>query len=309
MKSLPKYLIIIIIAVICSTCIVYYDPEITRYEDVLVIDGLLTDEPESSVVRLSRSFQYNDMKEEPESGAIVLIKDDLGNVTSLYETPPGVYRFDNPDFKGIVGRSYQLYVITKDEQTYESDFVEFKKVPEIENVYTEFGVNPEEPDMEYGFQIYVDTYDPDKNTCYYRYEFEETWEFAVPYPSKYEVVDKELMPRTGEVHHCWKTVKSTDILIVNNEKMESDIVRKFPLHFVSVNGSQLSIRYGILVKQYAMSREAYTFWFQLKKSNQEQGTLFDSQSMQTISNIYNTNDPESPVIGFFEATSITRKRI
>jgi len=159
------------------------------------------------------------------------------------------------------------------------------------------------------FQVYVDTYDPNNKTHYYRYEYEETWEIAVPYPSVYEVVNNEMVLRSENVHHCWKTVKSTDILIVNNEKMESDIIRKFPVHFVPVKGSQLSIRYSILVKQYAMSREAYTFWDQLKISNQQQGGLFDVQPMQTISNIYSSNNQGSPVIGFFEATSVTRERI
>jgi hypothetical protein len=309
LKKLFKYLIVSIITLICQACIEYYDPGITRYEDVLVIDGILTDDPESSVVRLSRSFHYNAVREEPESGATVLIKDDLENVVSLYEADFGVYRSDDPEFRAIAGRSYRLHVITKDEQTYESDFVEFKKVPEIEKVYAEFALNTEGEDIEYGFQIYVDTYDPENETCFYRYEYEETWEFAVPYPSRYEVVNNEMVPRLENVHHCWKTVNSTDILIVNNEKMESDIIRKLPVHFVSVNGSQLSIIYSILVKQYAMSREAYTFWDQLKISNQARGGLFDVQPMQTISNIYSTNDPGSPVIGFFEAASVAKKRI
>ena len=92
---------------ICSACIEPYDPDITGYEDILIIDGLLTDDPESSVIRLSRSFHYNEVIELPESGATVLIKDDLDNVTSLYEKSPGVYRSEDPGFRGIVGRSYQ----------------------------------------------------------------------------------------------------------------------------------------------------------------------------------------------------------
>lgn len=317
MKGLLKYLIIFILVVICSACIMPYDPEITRYENVLIIDGLLTDEPESSVVRLSRSIPvrlsrsipYNGLERYPGFGATVFIKDDIGNVSMFYETSPGVYRSDNPDFRGIAGRSYQLYVITKDEQRYESDFVTLKKAPEINSVYAEFGVNPGDVGMEDGFHIYIDTYDPENSTRFYRYEYEETWVFSVPYPSRYEIVDDSLVFRNEDLERCWRTVPSSDILITSNEKLESNIIHKFPVHFVSVETNRLSIRYSILVKQYSLSREAYTFWDQLKKSNQDQGTLFDSQPMQTRGNIYNIDNPESPVIGFFEATSITKKRI
>jgi len=310
MKSLFKYLIILIMILICSACIEPYDPDITGYEDILIIDGLLTDDPESSVIRLSRSFHYNEVIELPESGATVLIKDDLDNVTSLYEKSPGVYRSEDPGFRGIVGRSYQLFVITADGQNYNSDVVKLEtKAPEIEKVYSEFGVNPGEKVMEYGFHIYLDSNYPDNSTLFYRYEFEETWEFAVPYPSKYEMVNGTLIPRLEDVHHCWKTIPSADILIVNNENTESNSIRKFPIHFVSANSGHLNIRYSILVRQYAMNRESYTFWNQLKESNNDRGTLFDSEPMHTIGNIYNTNNPELPVMGFFEATSMTTQRI
>jgi len=317
MKGLLKYLIIIIMVMICSSCVFPYDPEITRYEDVLIIDGLLTDEPESSVVRLSRSIPirlsktvpYAVVEEKPDSGATVFITDDIGNVSMFYETSPGEYRCDNPDFRGIAERSYQLYVITKDEQRYESDFMTLKKVPEIETVYAEFGVNPGDEGMEDGFHIYIDTYDPENSTRFYRYEYEETWEFTVPYPSKYEIVNDSLVSRNEDLHRCWKTIRSSEIMIISNEQLESDVIQKFPIHFVSVETNRLSRRYSILVKQYSLSREAFTFWDQLKKSNQDQGTLFDSQPTQTRGNIYNVDDPESPVMGFFEASSITKKRI
>jgi hypothetical protein len=318
MKGLLKYLIISVLIVICSSCIFPYDEEITRYEDVLIIDGLLTDEPESSVVRLSRSIPVGlsrslsySSEEKPDSQATVFIKDDLGNVYPFYETStsPGEYRSDNPDFRGIPGTNYQLYVITKDEQQYESDFMTLKKAPEIDSLYAEFGINQEDGSMEAGFNIYLDTYDPENSTRFYRFEYEETWEFTVPFESKYIIKNDQLVLRNEDVQRCWRTVPSIDIIIVSNERLESDVIQKFPIHFISFQTNRLGIRYSILVKQYSMSREAYAFWEQLKKSNQDQGTLFDIQPMQTIGNIYNIDDPKSPVIGFFEAASISEKRI
>ncbi|KPK84476.1 MAG: hypothetical protein AMS27_09845 [Bacteroides sp. SM23_62_1] len=317
MIRLLKYIIFLILVIISTACIFPYDPEITRYEDVLTIDGLLTDNPEFTLVSLSRtnqlsmskSYPYPEQEKNPETGATVFIQDNMGNTSTFYEASPGEYRSDNPGFRGIVGMSYQLFVITKNEQRYESDFVTLINVPEIDTVYAEFGSNPGEVGMEEGFHIYVDTYDPMNYTHFYRFDFEETWEFTVPYPSRYYIFDGELVPRNEDLGRCWRTVQSTDIMIISNEKLESSVIQRFPIHFVSLETNRLGIRYSILVKQYSLSREAYAFWDQLKKSSQDRGSLFDSQPVQFTGNVYNVNDPESPVIGFFEAAAVAEKRI
>jgi len=316
MEGLYKYLIFLILVAACSTCIIPFETDITRYEDVLIIDGLLTDEPESTVIKLSKSipirlsnFRQHELQVKPDSGAIVFIIDDTGNVYDFNETAPGEYRASNPDFRGIIGRSYQLHVLTADEQTYESEFVTITDVPEIDSLYAEFGSRDGFDGMEYGFHIYIDSYDQENSTQYYRYDFEETWEFNVPYPSKYILENYVMIPRTEDVRQCWKTIPSTEIMIASTEKLETNIIEKYPIHFVSVETNHLSQRYSILVKQYSMSKEAYVFWDQLRISNQDQGSLFDSQAMQPIGNLCNTNDPEVPVLGYFEATSISKKRI
>jgi hypothetical protein len=295
--------------IIFGTCSEPYTPELGKYEDILVIDGVITNEPGPYTVRLSRSFPYSESEGLPEQQATVLIRDDRGNVGTLIETSPGVYSTISPDFRGIIGRHYQLYVITADQQVWESEYVELKKVPEIGNLYAEFGEKTGKNEMLEGFQIYVDTHDPDNLTRYYRYDYEEIWEFTVPYPSYYLVENGLLIFRTEAVGRCWKTVPCEDILVTTSENMESDVIRRFPVYFVSTNSSRLSIRYSILVKQYSLSREAYVYWNLLKETNQELGSIFDKQPSQIRGNVYNMNDPEIPVIGFFEATSVDSARI
>ena len=223
MRKLLKYSVLFIILIICGTCSEPYTPEISKYEDILVIDGIITNEPGPYEVRISRSFKYSDSEGQPEHHATVLIKDDQGNIASMEETSPGIYSTIDPDFRGIIGRQYQLYVNTYvDQQVYESEFVELKKVPEIENLYAEFGEKASDTELEQGFHIYVDTYDPENQTRYYRYDFVETWEFYVPYPSYYLVESGQLVFRTERVGDCWKTANSEDILVTTSENMQSD---------------------------------------------------------------------------------------
>jgi hypothetical protein len=309
LRKIFKYLVVLVLVTICGTCSEPYTPELSKYEDILVIDGMITDDPGPYEVKLTRSFKYSDTESMPEQQAVVWIKDDQGNIASMAETTPGLYITIDPDFRGIIGRQYQLYVSTSDQQVYESEFVELKRVPEIEKLYAEFGEKSGETELEEGFQIYLDTYDPDNQTWYYRYDYEETWEFTVPYPSYYIVEDGFLVFRTEKVHSCWKTFTSEDILVTTSENMQSDIIKRFPIHFVSTGSNRLSIRYSILVRQYSMTREAYIFWEQLKATNQELGTLFDKQPVQVRGNIYNLNDAEAPVLGFFEASCVDSRRM
>jgi hypothetical protein len=298
-----------IIILICGTCSEPYTPEISKYENMLVVDGIITDESGPYTVRLSRSYRYSETEGLPEQNAIVLIKDNLGNATSLLEIAPGIYKTTDQYFRGIIGRQYQLYIQTDDMQVWESEYVELKKVPEIERIYAEFEERPAQLGTEEGFQIYIDTQDPDNNTKYYRYNFEETWQFNVPYPSYYIVENNLLKFRPEKVGTCWKTVTSKEIIVTTSENMQSDIIRRFPVHFVSTASNRLSIRYSILITQYSMSREAYVYWKQVKDVNQELGTIFDKQPAQIRGNIYNVNNPETPVIGFFEATCADSARL
>jgi hypothetical protein len=314
MRKILTYTAFLIMPIIFGTCseILFtepYIPEISKYEDLLVVDGIITDGPGPYKVRLSRSFKYSDTEGFPEQQAVVLIRDDQANVATLLETAPGVYETTDQDFRGIIGRKYQLYVETSDQQKWGSEFVELKKIPEIERVYAEFGDRIGKKEVEEGFQIYVDTYDPDNQTRYYRYDFVETWEFVVPYPSYYIVQNSLLRFRTEKVGNCWKTIASDEIIVTTSENMQSDLIKRFPVHFVSTGSNRLGIRYSILVRQYSLSREAYVYWEQIKAVNQELGTLFDKQPSQIRGNIYNLDEPEIPVIGFFEATSVDTARL
>jgi hypothetical protein len=308
-KGLIENIIAGLIILLCGTCSEPYTPEISKYENMLVVDGIITDEPGPYTVRLSRSYRYNETEGLPEQNAIVLIKDNLGNAVSLLEIVPGIYKTTYQDFRGIIGRQYQLYIQTADQQVWESEYVELKKVPEIERIYAEFEERPALLGNEEGFQIYIDTQDPDNDTKYYRYNFEETWQFNVPYPSHYIVENNLLMFRPEMVGTCWKTMNSKEIIIATSENMQSDIIRRFPVHFVSTASNRLSIRYSILVTQYSMSREAYVYWKQVQDVNQDLGTIFDKQPAQIRGNIYNVYNPEMPVIGFFEATCADSVRL
>jgi len=67
--------------------------------------------------------------------------------------------------------------------------------------------------------------------------------------------------------------------------------------------------YSLLVKQYALTESAYSYWEQLRINSNEQGGLYSKQPLAIKGNLRNVKHPDQPVLGFFSASSMKSKRI
>ena len=88
-----------------------------------------------------------------------------------------------------------------------------------------------------------------------------------------------------------------------------DIVVQYPLTKIQNGSDKMSFRYSILVKQYALSKQAFEYWQLLKRNAKELGSIFGTQPAELIGNIKCTSNPAEPVIGFVSASSVAEKRI
>ena len=86
------------------------------------------------------------------------------------------------------------------------------------------------------------------------------------------------------------------------------VYRRYPLNFVSNATRRLHYRYSLLVRQMAMSREAFLYWDELGKNIQSQGNLFDKQPALTPGNICNVEDNSEVVIGYFSISGLEEAR-
>jgi hypothetical protein len=284
---------------ILSGCIEPFYPDIEEYENVLVVDGLITDENIVYTVRLSRTLHFDDINKKPVPGAVVQVTDDLGNSFAFTEVSPGTYRSDPSLFTGQAGRKYKLLVETTDGGRYESDFEEMKKVPAIDSVHWQYQERPSlDPDNPVkGIEILVDTHDPENKTRYYSWSWNETWEFYTPY-------HKDTIPS-----HCWKYDSCKVIQIGSTDHLTEDILENYPLYYISEGTNRLAVRYSVLVKQYSLTKEAFNYWSRIKETNENTGTLFDPIPTQVTGNIKDIGDPDKPVLGYFQASAVTGSRI
>jgi hypothetical protein len=69
------------------------------------------------------------------------------------------------------------------------------------------------------------------------------------------------------------------------------------------------VRYSLLIRQYALSSNAFQYWNLLEKQNQESGGFYETQPARIQGNIHNIADPAERVLGFFNVSSVTQKRI
>lgn len=295
-KPLTVLFVFILFCFIFS-CISSFEPQIDKYENLLVVDGILTDEPGSCEVRLSRTYPYNHKRSsKPEINAIVQVLDDRGNVTVLSEKKDGYYTCDDLNFAGEVDVKYKITVETSTGENCESEFEELKQSVPIENVYYKY---QDKGNGVKGLQLYVDTFDPNGTSLYYAWDYYETWEFMVPYSSN--IYDTDVV--------CYAHVYSKSFLSKSTKGYSEDRVSQFPLYFIDNTTNRLSVRYSTLIKQYVLTEKTFTFYENLKNINENVGTLYDKIPVILAGNIRNLDINGPPVLGNFQVSGVSEMRI
>jgi hypothetical protein len=300
----------IIILLIYSSCIYPFDPPSKDYENLLVVDAFLSDGDDPFEVNLSRSIPIDTDHIIPEENAQVSISDNSGNLYDLYEEDPGRY-LTSWDFHAQTGSMYQLHIQTTDGNQYESDTVYMRETPPIDSVFYRYEEKMlgESAEILPGLQIYLTTHDKNNNTWYYRWDFQETWEFRSRYNSEQIWEDDMVKGREEQVYLCWKYDRSTGVLVSTSKNLSEDIISEFPITYISNSTDRLESKYSILLKQYALSEASYNYWKEIEKVTENLGTLFDPQPSSILGNIYNINDEHDIVLGYFDAASVQEQRL
>jgi hypothetical protein len=278
------------------SCVSPYYPNITKYENILVVDGMITNLTGPYNIKLSRTFKYDGHVGDFITGANIKIIDNTGVEIILKEIKTGEYSTVDTLFHGIPGRGYKLQ-IKIDNDIFESNFEVIKPPIPIDKLNWEY--KAQDGDGPNRIQLSLDTHDPTNNTRYYGWEYIETWKFQVP-------IDVSLKPSWKT---CYQNNLSTFINLGSSIERNNDIIEKQNLTEINESSNKLYIRYSILAKQYSFSEQTFKFIADLKNLNQNQGTLFDVTPYSIKSNISCVNNKNIPVVGYFIVAGATEKRI
>ena len=302
-KNIVKFGFAIVSVFALYACIdPFSPPEVNSVEKYLVVDGFLNMSKDTTKIELRRTQNAKDKTvPTPELGAKLWLEGEKGEMYPFTDRGKGLYIL----LPGVLNRAvkYRLNITTKNSQQYVSDFVAVSKTPPIDSVTYNFdkGLN--------AMVIKVNTHDATNSTRFYRWQFDDTYEYFTPYFSGLEVVGKELVSRQQSVNQCWKSGKSANIILGSTIKLSRDEIRGLPVNVVPVASNKLLTRYSILVKQYGLTQEAFEYWTSLSKTTQSTGSLFDPQPSQVTGNIKNKANPKELVFGYFSAAVEQEKRI
>lgn len=309
MKKLFIYIIFLMLTAGCKEK--YIAPVQSPVTGYLVVGGFINSGVEPTSITLTRTTKlYDTANVIYEHNAVVNIEGENQELFPLYENGNGVYVSSSLNLHNT--EKYRLHIKTQEGKEYTSDFVPVKSTPPIDSItwQRENG----------GVKIYVNTHDPQNNTRYYHWKYEETWEFHAAYfTSLYYIYNQNLVPvgvayRNADhrpdttLHKCWNNVISTNINLGSSEKLSEDKIY-LPLVFIEPASVKLSVLYSINIRQYALSHEAYLFFQKIKKNTENVGSIFDPQPSELEGNIHCVTNPSEIVIGYVDISEEKVKRI
>lgn len=310
-SNISAAIVFLLLNLIFASCTEEIDFKTETFESALVVQANLTNETTLKKIVLSRTFAFEDDGPPPESNANVSVTDDLNTIYQFQESAISGTYFSITAFSATIGRQYTLNITTSDGRTYQSAAVTLKGGTEIGRIYAERTINAQNVD---GVSIFLDSYDAANNSKYYRFEYEETYKIVSRYTSdknfsigaNNQVV---LVPKTEEETVCYNTAVSNNIALATTSSFGEDRLSRFPIRFLELENPKIGNRYSILVRQYVISREAYTFYETLRNFSGSESLFSQVQPGFITGNIQSTQNSNEKVIGFFEVATVSEKRI
>jgi hypothetical protein len=265
------------------------------YKKMLVVEGNII-LGGITTVSLAYSMDLDD------DGKIVYVQDANVRVESesgsVYEAVKVVedgvvsYQADMSD-AGLDDR-YRLYLVVKGKD-YESDFVPVKVAPPIDTVA--YMVTGDSTEVEF----YVNSRDRTNSTRYYMWSYTEAWEFNPRIYSefRYDPFSKEIFGIADYENrfNCWQNSKSTAVLIATTDFLDEDVVYRKKLNSIGRYENRINYLYSMELTQYALTREAYLYWENIKKNSDDIGGIFSPQPSEMSGNIRCVSDSDEYVIG------------
>jgi len=271
----------------------------------LVVEGFISTN-DTIVVKLSRTVRVDSHRSaDTVLGAAVAVEDDQNGSFSLTEAANGRYKLGGLALNE--SRKYRLRIKTADKKEYVSDFVQPVSTPPIDSVgYT---INGDKIDF------YVNTHNAPTASRYYRWDYGETWMIRTKFVSLFKAYVSGTDRRIGyrslrdEINICWSSDSSSSITLGSSDKLTQNVIASQPITSVPRKSEKFTERYSILVNQYALSKDAYTYYQKLKTNTEQLGSIFDAQPSQLTGNVHCVTNPGEPVLGYIAAGSVTHKRI
>ncbi len=345
--NFPKYLryraVSVLLITLFTSCITRLDIEPSDFEEYLVVEGFINNDPGPHEFRITRVSRFTGVMD---GGAItttearVHITDQNGLSIPLerkpavrkevYNASPGgcapavafvqvQTNYRTPEgFRGVRGNTYTLEIQTPDGKVYRSEPQTLRATPALDSLHLEFSELPslDPVIIPSGIEILATWQDPPRERNYYFWIINGIYRINTSEngsPGQCCLFD----PTDGGARFCW--IYENDLpdneLAFSDARVDGQLITR-PVGFIEDDGlrfvgDQLPAdkQYYIEVEQYAMSKEAFEFNERIKVLAGIDGDIFDPPPLSIRGNIYNIADPEEIVIGHFGAYEVQKRDI
>jgi len=322
MKKQTHILVGLVLGIILFTsCEEIYKPELEIVTGTLVVESHVTNDPNLNFVKLSKTNDfYNTEAQEKVTGARVDLVLVTGTNLRPIETPfksteesPGFYTFQNFP---VPGSKYKLRIMVG-RDIFESNLELMPPLPVIDSLYTGYKVEKSYRTDSYGPPTLVES------------------------PGQGIYIDAPLTPALQYYRFNWRTVLQWTYypIILNGPSQpsylgwisrymdgefnlagtkqfsSSDHVAKHSILSLPYNinayldsAEQIGSGWIVLLDQYGISKDSYTFYENLNKQLSAEGNLFDPLLAQVYGNIHCKNDASKIVLGYFDLNSYRHYR-
>lgn len=293
----------ILILIFCTSCKKIYNPEINAPQDVLVVDGLITNEAVNYCIRLTMSSAFDDPSSRYVTSAKLSISDNMGNNYKVTESKNGMYFTDSSELVGIPGRIYTLHIVTEDGNIYESSPQELLSSAFQDTVYPVFCTKT--------------TLAQDGNGQYYTYTA-PGMDLSTDINSNGDTLPRfrfksrlTIESTNGAGDHQTSTTYIDDLVNLTEEKytttslnIRGHIICFVPTEYI-VPGSDYYVNHRIIkISRYTLNNEIYLYYKSVNSLLSAQGKIFDPITIQFKGNIRCINNPQKLALGIFEASSV-----
>jgi hypothetical protein len=298
--KIKKIIFPLFVILLFASCIDEIQLDIDNDKQVLTVDGLIADSLQEYTIKVNLSaiigVSTDDLKT-PVTGASVLVKDDLGGSYLFEEAKPGTY---NRYMQGEVGRTYHVEITTTDGKTVKSNPTLLRKAPPIlpatPRLYqvssvSNSGNNVYEDRLELGMNVDVSAW-PERP--FLRWRATGEYELGEDYPG---IIDRKNCYVKGNIDFNNIAVFNTEVLDDGRLTQEPFVNMKYDYRFFSM--------YCFHLLQYAISEEEYRYWQNVRAIVNIDGSLFDPPPGTVKGNLYNPEDPNDEILGYFSVAGQT----
>ncbi|MEO0472451.1 MAG: DUF4249 domain-containing protein [Bacteroidota bacterium] len=269
----------------------------------IAVEGFIGDSLNTYTISLSSSAVLGvgtDNIQPPISNAAVKVIDDQGNEYAFPEGEPGQY---SALMQGVAGRAYHVEIVLADgKKILSTPTVLPERSPmgpvnfrvEVEEFINSFN------NITSSEQLYVDTDIPlptNGDRPYLRWRAFGEYEFRENYPGA--ITTKR----------CYTPV-NLDFNVINAFETLDVAGDSVPDHFLlkTLYDYRFAYVFCLHLTQFTISREEFLYWQNVQDVINRSGSLFDPPPGTLTGNLYNPDDPDELILGYFSVAATEYKR-